>query len=131
MMMAEQPISPKDSLPSPFTEAVGQRIREAREERGLSQKRLAERIGRRQATISDMENGRMQPDATTLVVLAEVLEKPVTFFFPPPWGPRVARGDLSYDEQALLLEFRRLKSDEHRQIAIALISTLAEFTRPD
>jgi len=130
-MMAEQPISPKDSLPSPFTEAVGQRIREAREERGLSQKRLAERIGRRQATISDMENGRMQPDATTLVVLAEVLEKPVTFFFPPPWGPRVARGDLSYDEQALLLEFRRLKSDEHRQIAIALISTLAEFTRPD
>lgn len=118
-------ISPRDSLPSAFTRALGQRIREAREERGFSQKRLADRIERRQAAISDMENGRMQPDATTLVVLAEVLEKPVTFFFPPPWGPRVARGDLSYDEQALLLEFRRLQSDEHRQIAIALLSAVA------
>ena len=104
-------ISPRDSLPSAFTRALGQRIREAREERGFSQKRLADRIERRQAAISDMGNGRMQPDATTLVVLAEVLGKPITFFFPPPWGPRVARGDLSYDEQALLLEFRRLQSD--------------------
>jgi len=127
-MMADQLLSPKDSLPTPFTEAVGQRIREAREERGFSQKRLAERIARRQATISDMENGRMQPDATTLVVLSEVLEKPVTFFFPPPWGPRVARGDLSYDEQALLLEFRRLQSDEYRQITIALLAALADFS---
>jgi len=119
-------ISPRDSLPSAFTGALGQRIREAREERGFSQKRLADRIERRQAAISDMENGRMQPDATTLVVLAEVLEKPITFFFPPPWGPRVARGDLSYDEQALLLEFRRLQSDEHRQIAVALLAALAD-----
>ena len=121
-------ISPRDSLPSAFTEALGQRIREAREERGFSQKRLADRIERRQAAISDMENGRMQPDATTLVVLSEVLEKPVTFFFPPPWGPRVARGDLSYDEQALLLEFRRLQSDEYRQITIALLAALADFS---
>jgi transcriptional regulator with XRE-family HTH domain len=121
-------ISPKYPLPTPFTEALGQRIRDAREERGLSQMQLSERIERRQAAISDMENGRMQPDATTLVVLAQVLEKPVTYFFPPPWGPRVARGDLSYDEQALLLEFRRLQSDEHRQIAIALLTALAEQT---
>lgn len=120
-------ISPKDLLPTPFTEAVGQRIREAREERGLSQMRLAERIKRRQAAISDMENGRMQPDATTLVVLAEILEKPVTYFFPPPWGPRVARGDLTYDEQALLLEFRRLQSDEYQKLSIALLSALATY----
>jgi len=100
-------------------------MREAREERGLSQKRLAERIERRQAAISAMENGTMQPDATTLVVMAEALQKPITFFFPPPWGPRVARGDLSYDEQALLLEFRRLESEEYRKIAVALLAALA------
>jgi transcriptional regulator with XRE-family HTH domain len=123
--MMDHSISPRDSLPTPFTEAIGQRIRKAREERGLSQMQLAERIERRQAAVSDMENGRMQPDATTLVVMAQVLEKPVTYFFPPPWGPRVARGDLTYDEQALLLEFRRLESDEYRQIAIALLNALA------
>ncbi|NLE43577.1 MAG: helix-turn-helix transcriptional regulator [Chloroflexi bacterium] len=123
--MSSSSVSPQDPLPTAFTEAVGRRMREAREERGLSQKRLAERIERRQAAISAMENGTMQPDATTLVVMAEALQKPITFFFPPPWGPRVARGDLSYDEQALLLEFRRLESEEYRKIAVALLAALA------
>ncbi len=125
--MSSSSVSPQDPLPTAFTEAVGRRMREAREERGLSQKRLAERIKRRQAAISAMENGTMQPDATTLVVMAEALQKPITFFFPPPWGPRVARGDLSYDEQALLLEFRRLESDEYRKIAVALLAALANL----
>lgn len=125
--MSYPQISPKDKLPTAFTEAVGQRIREAREERDLSQVQLANRIDRRQAAVSEMENGNMQPDATTLVVMAEVLEKPVTYFFPPPWGPRVARGDLTYDEQALLLEFRRLQTEEHQQLAIALLNTMANL----
>jgi transcriptional regulator with XRE-family HTH domain len=125
--MSNPPISPKNPLPTDFTIAVGERIRQAREERGFSQRRLADSIERRQAAVSDFERGLMQPDATTLVVLAQVLEKPITYFFPPPWGPRVARGDLSYDEQALLLEFRRLQSDEHRQIAIAQLAALADL----
>jgi transcriptional regulator with XRE-family HTH domain len=126
--MINQPISPKNPLPTPFSIAVGQRIRQAREERNMSQRRLADRVDRRQGTISDYENGKMEPDATTLVVLAQVLEKPVTYFFPEPWGPRVARGDLTYDEQALLLEFRRLQSDEHRQIAISQLAALADLS---
>ena len=125
--MSSSSVSPQDPLPTAFTTAVGRRIREAREERGLSQKRLAERIKRRQAAISAMENGTMQPDATTLVVMAEALQKPITFFFHPPWGPRVARGDLSYDEQALLLEFRRLESEEYRRVAVALLAALANL----
>jgi transcriptional regulator with XRE-family HTH domain len=127
--MNNHALSAQYSLPTEFTRAVGQRIRDARNDRNLSQRQLAERIERRQAAVSDMENGRMQPDATTLLLLAEVLEKPVTYFFPPPWGPRVSRGDLTYDEQALLLEFRRLKSDEHRQIAITQLAALADLYR--
>jgi transcriptional regulator with XRE-family HTH domain len=125
--MAYPQLSPRDPLPTAFTQALGQRIRQAREERGLSQKALAELIDRRQGAVSDMENGKTEPDATTLVLLAEALEKPVTFFFPPPWGPRVSRGDLTYDEQALLLEFRRLASDEHRKIAISQVAALADL----
>lgn len=129
--MSETPLSPQDPLPTPFTRAVGARIRAAREERGLTQRGLASRIKRRQATISDYERGMMQPDATTLVLLAEALEKPVTYFFPPPWGPRVSRGDLTYEEQALLLEFRRLRSNKNREIAINLIAVLAESEDPE
>ena len=129
--VSETPLSPQDPLPTPFTRAVGARIRAAREERGLTQRGLASRTKRRQATISDYERGMMQPDATTLVLLAEALEKPVTYFFPPPWGPRVSRGDLTYEEQALLLEFRRLRSNKNREIAINLIAVLAESEDPE
>jgi len=127
--MTEDAISPQTPLPTPFTEAIGVRIREAREERGLTQRGLAQRIKRRQATISDFERGHMQPDATTLVVLAEELHKPIAYFFPPPWGQRVTRGDLTYQEQALLLEFRRLTDAEHQELAIALVSAIAEYIR--
>jgi transcriptional regulator with XRE-family HTH domain len=123
--MSDQPISPKNPLPTAFTIAVGQRIREAREEYDLSQKQLADRIDRRQAAVSAMENGLMEPDATTLLMLSEVLAKPISYFFPLPWGPKVSRGDLTYDEQALLLEFRRLQNDEHRKIAISQVAALA------
>ena len=119
--MSEHSLSAQEPLPTDFTKALGERIRAAREER-----RLADRIRRRQATISDFERGLRQPDATTLVILAEELQKPITYFFPLPWGQRVTRGDLTYDEQALLLEFRRLKSDEYRRIAINQLAALAE-----
>jgi transcriptional regulator with XRE-family HTH domain len=125
--MSDQSISPKDPLPTPFTEALGQRIREARQERKISQRRFAEHISRRQAAVSQMENGLMDSDATTLLKMAEVLEKPITYFFPPPWGQRVTRGDLTYDEQALLLEFRRLQTDEQRKVAINQVAALADL----
>ncbi len=128
--MTIQALSAHTHPPTEFTRALGQRIRDARNDRGLSQRQLADRINRRQAAVSDIENGRMQPDATTLLLLAEVLEKPVTYFFPPPWGPRISRGDLTYDEQALLLEFRRLQSDEHRKIAITQLAALADLNPP-
>jgi len=128
--MSGHSVSAQESLPTDFTKALGERIRAGREERGLTQRRLAERISRRQATISDFERGLRQPDATTLVILAEELQKPITYFFPSPWGQRVTRGDLTYDEQALLLEFRRLQSDEYRKLAIALVASLADFTPP-
>ena len=73
--MSEHSLSAQETLPTDFTKALGERIRAAREERDLTQRRLAERIRRRQATISDFERGLRQPDATTLVVLSEVLAK--------------------------------------------------------
>jgi transcriptional regulator with XRE-family HTH domain len=124
--MSHSPISPKDALPNPFTQAVGTRIRAAREDRGLSQIELARRIERRQASISDMERGLMQPNAATLVVLAQALGKSVTYFFPAPYGA-YGEGDLAEDEQLLLQAFRRLGSDERRQIALALLSALVKF----
>lgn len=122
-MAALEPLT--SPAPNEFTRGLGELLRQAREEKGLSQRDLANRISGRQATISALENGKTEPSASLLVLLAQVLEKPVTYFFPEPWGPRVARGDLTYEEQALLLEFRRLRSTDYRHIAVTLVNALA------
>jgi transcriptional regulator with XRE-family HTH domain len=69
-------------MPNNFTIGMGELIRNAREELNLSQASLARKVYRHQASMSDIENGKMQPDAETLVYLSLVLRKPISYFFP-------------------------------------------------
>ncbi len=68
--------------PNKFTIKMGRLIREAREECSWSQSDLAEKINRRPATISFIENGKSDISVQTLLVLAIVLGKPISYFFP-------------------------------------------------
>jgi transcriptional regulator with XRE-family HTH domain len=49
---------------------------------GLTRAELTERVYRRQASVSDIENGKMTVDADTLARLALALSKPISYFFP-------------------------------------------------
>ncbi|MDG2286370.1 MAG: helix-turn-helix transcriptional regulator [Alphaproteobacteria bacterium] len=60
---------------------VGQRVREYRQRAGLTQRELADRLGRQEVTISSIERGRNFPSEDTLVGLSEVLELPLHAFF--------------------------------------------------
>jgi transcriptional regulator with XRE-family HTH domain len=68
--------------PNDFTIGMGQLIKAAREERGLSQTELAKSIKRRPATISEIENGKSEIGVLTLVLFSLELNKPITYFFP-------------------------------------------------
>jgi transcriptional regulator with XRE-family HTH domain len=57
---------------------VGERIREVRLARGLTQGDLAERCGTSIAAISHIERGTKVPTITTLVRIADALECKVT-----------------------------------------------------
>lgn len=52
---------------------IGDRVREARKEKGLSQGQLATRIGIRQPTLSDLENGE-SASTSHIAKIASVLE---------------------------------------------------------
>jgi transcriptional regulator with XRE-family HTH domain len=108
--------SAKEERPNKFTRAMGQLIKDARDERDLSQTELSELVYRRQAAISEMETGKMEADASTLMLLAAALEKPLTYFFPRPWVRHVPQEDLSPVEQELITEFRQLPELEQRMI---------------
>lgn len=50
----------------------GQRLRELRNEKGLTQSQLAERVNLSKANISKYENGSVEPNLETLHLLAEL-----------------------------------------------------------
>lgn len=52
----------------------GQRIKTERQQRGLSQKQLAELISTTQSTIGKYEREELQPNVDTIIKLCKVLE---------------------------------------------------------
>src|SRR5512147_939160 len=60
---------------------VGRRLRELRNERGLSIRALAEHSGLNVNTFSLIENGKTSPSVSTLQQIAAALEVPITAFF--------------------------------------------------
>lgn len=62
-------------------QTLGQRLRQARLEAGLSGAQLARLIGRSQPYVSDLERGQRTPSLATMQALAEALGKPMSFFF--------------------------------------------------
>lgn len=62
------------TLPPPEVyRLVGQRIRAAREKRGLSQERLAERVNLTRASITNIEKGRQKLLLHTIYAFSEAL----------------------------------------------------------
>src|SRR4051794_7340078 len=62
-------------------EQMGQRIREARERRGLTQEALGQLIGRNQHAISHYESGTRAIVVTELPAIAKALQVPIEYFF--------------------------------------------------
>jgi transcriptional regulator with XRE-family HTH domain len=113
-------------MPNHFTRAMGELIRKAREESGYSQRDLAQKIFRRQAALSDMENGKMEPNASTLTLLSHYLKKPISYFFPDRYTPEKNLGEFSDIEKEILMYVKQL--DPNDQIKIqAQIKALSKL----
>jgi Zn-dependent peptidase ImmA (M78 family)/DNA-binding XRE family transcriptional regulator len=68
---------------SETTTWVARRIREAREQRGMSQAELARRLDRTQTAISLWESGKRAAGLDDLIDIADALDIDVSMFFPP------------------------------------------------
>jgi Zn-dependent peptidase ImmA (M78 family)/transcriptional regulator with XRE-family HTH domain len=85
----------------PITRLISERIRFAREEAGLSQEVLASRLGfNDRQTLSSIEVGQRHVTADELVLLSEVLAKPLDYFTDPYQVPEKAA--FSYRAQTKL-----------------------------
>ena len=97
---------------------IGDRIRQIREQKKLSQGDLERKTGLFRCYISRVENGHTVPSVETLEKFAQALEVPLYQLFyeseQPPALPDFSRGDSRDDwgssrkEARLLAQFRRL-----------------------
>lgn len=122
-----------EPVPNKFSIAMGESIRKARIEAGFNQTDVSERVYRRQAAISDIENGKMVIDALTLIRIAIMFNKPIEYFFPWPWQEHISQNKFTVEEFELILQARRLeKSDLRKLIAQArAMADMAESIERD
>lgn len=118
---------PPDNIPNRFTIAVGELIKNARIDAGLTQKELSWNAYIPQSTLSKMENGKAEPSASEIVYLAIAVDKPITYFFP---SQIVRHLKIENVEDELLNELmilgRKLSDDEIRKI-IVQVKAVIEF----
>jgi transcriptional regulator with XRE-family HTH domain len=117
----------EEPTPNKFTISMGERIRQAREDLGLSQAELAKKIFRRRATVSDIENGKSEVGTITLSRLSSVLNKPISYFFPEFAIREHKPESISQLSKELLIYFDSLYDENLKQTAIKIIRSLSEY----
>lgn len=98
--------------------AIGQRIRTARRQAGMTQRQLGRKIGVSGVSISDWERGVSQPTALSLWQLANVIGKSATYFLPVPSS---ALGCKDEEVEDLFLKLFRELRPELRQQTLSFI----------
>ena len=106
-----------------------ERLKALREEKGISQQKLAERIQTNQQNIHRYEHGFYEPDIQTLKLLADFFETSIDYLV----GNTEIRHkiesvqpfDLNADEAILIEKYRQLRSNARNSV-MNMIDTLLE-----
>jgi transcriptional regulator with XRE-family HTH domain len=105
----------RQTRPSLPTATVGQRIRQHRQERNLTQTELARQIGIQQSDLSRMEKGEYRVSLDVLFRLLQIFEMSLGEFFGD-----LAQQSLTSREATLLESFRALpREDQHELLDFA------------
>lgn len=118
----------KLEVPNTFTVEMGKTIKRAREEKGISQSQLADDLGRRQATISDIENGKTELGILTLIQFCRIFQKPISFFIPIKRFLASVNDVENEDKQEALMLFRELTYIGNSGLALKILKLLVEHT---
>ena len=123
--------SDREQRPNKFTRYMGDAVRRAREEAGISQKNLAEKIFRRQATLSDIENGKVEVETSTLSLLSYYLKKPLGYFYPKPLYEDLVKKDMDELSLQMQMQFEQIYGDDLKNLAIDIIKVMGKFDPKD
>jgi transcriptional regulator with XRE-family HTH domain len=113
------------NLPNRCTQALGDRIREARVEAKMSQGELAENAHFRQSSISKIESGIRAATSQEILYLSYALHKPLMYFFPEEFREEFEEEELTTLQKELILHACQLSRDDLRNL-IAQVRAVAD-----
>jgi transcriptional regulator with XRE-family HTH domain len=98
---------------------IGNRMRQARERIGMSQKEFANAVNKDQTAISEYETGKRKVPAVELSIFARILGLPVSYFYD---------GDFQVDalDQLILQEIHDLPTPEAQQSVLQFIRIFSD-----
>jgi Zn-dependent peptidase ImmA (M78 family)/transcriptional regulator with XRE-family HTH domain len=103
------------------------RLRQARELRGLTQTALAHRVGVHPSAIAQLETGRIQPSPPVLEALSRATGFPPAFFTRPS-GPPLPLGSLRFRARAAMTARQRRQAWWCAQTLYELMASMAAQT---
>ncbi len=92
----------------------GEKLKDARKIKGLTQKQLAEKVGAKHNSISDWENNKNKPDPDTIELLCGVLE------ISPNYLLSITSSDFSPIEKSLIEKYRSLDAFSQETLIMIL-----------
>lgn len=101
---------------------IGDRLRKARERKGISQLEVSNRININNKTLSRYEKGNSEPDFNTLKSLADLYEVSISYFFNEVQEEEYDLKELLKDKKVTWGE--EDLSEEEKQRAIEIINIL-------
>ena len=93
---------------------VGMRIREVREQSGMTQAELAKRVHVSRSSVESWESGQSYPSIDSCVALSETFHLSTDYFFLPIARKNVILDDLSEREKQMLLEMLAFFDEEKK-----------------
>lgn len=115
------------TTPNDFTIKMGELIKDARKEKGYSQVELAKKINRRPATISEIENGKSDITVLTLTVFAIVLQKPISYFFPPSLVSKMILDVNTTFQREILVIAKQIENFGDVELSKTLLKLLGDY----
>ena len=112
-------------MSNPIDVAVGERIRQLRKERRITQTELANAIGLTFQQIQKYEKARNRISASKLVQIAEIFEVDVAELFSPA-HPELSEEEARENELALLLDCVHGMDADIRQHFMGLVGAIAD-----
>ena len=116
-----------DNIPNKFTEGMGELIKKARLEVGLTQIELAKLTYFKQSTLSKIENGKVEVSSSELLYLAAALDKPILYFFPKRYLRGLEASDYKDDLLDELVLIAKKLDDGNIKRMIAQMRAIVDY----